>query len=435
MSTPTHHTLQQRWKALAPREQNLVLAASAIVALALLWWVALAPALKTLRTAPARHAALDAQLQRMQSLQAEALQLQAAPRGTPGDAVGSLRASLTQRLGATAQLSLVGDRATITLKGAQRAGGCGRNATRHPGQCARCGGAALGRQPGAGTARALNGVPLVFRNVSSSLRPRQRIAATAAPRSPWGWAAAGVLVGVLPAVISFAPAQWLARAVDSATGGQVLLAQARGTVWTGSAQLVLTGGGASQDRAALPGRLEWQLRPTLRGLRAQVHAACCMTAPLQARLDARWGGARLALADGQSQLPAGLLTGLGTPWNTLQPQGQLAVQTQGFEAAWAAGRMALTGTVQLDARAMSSRLSTLRPMGSYRLVLQGGDVPTLTLGTLDGHLQLSGSGQWVGQRLRFTGEASATPEREAALANLLNIIGRRNGARSIITVG
>ena len=119
----------------------------------------------------------------------------------------------------------------------------------------------------------------------------------------------------------------------------------------------------------------------------------------------------------------------------MQPQGQLAVQTQGFEAAWAAGRMALTGTVQLDARAMSSRLSTLRPMGSYRLVLQGGDVPTLTLGTLDGHLQLSGSGQWVGQRLRFTGEASATPEREAALANLLNIIGRRNGARSIITVG
>ena len=91
MSTPTHHSLQQRWKALAPREQNLVMAASAIVALALLWWVALAPALKTLRTAPARHAALDAQLQRMQSLQAEALQLQAAPRGTPGDAVGSLR--------------------------------------------------------------------------------------------------------------------------------------------------------------------------------------------------------------------------------------------------------------------------------------------------------------------------------------------------------
>ena len=118
MSTSTHHTLQQRWKALAPREQNLVLAASAIVALALLWWVALAPALNTLRTAPARHAALDAQLQRMQSLQAEAQQLQATPATSPGDAVGALRTALTQRLGTAAQMNVLGDRVTVTLKAA-----------------------------------------------------------------------------------------------------------------------------------------------------------------------------------------------------------------------------------------------------------------------------------------------------------------------------
>ena len=90
--------LQDRWKALAPREQNLVLAAGALVALALLWWVAVAPALATLRAAPARHTALDAQLQRMLSLQAEAQQLQSAPRTTTGDAVGALRTALTQRL-------------------------------------------------------------------------------------------------------------------------------------------------------------------------------------------------------------------------------------------------------------------------------------------------------------------------------------------------
>ncbi|MGL6206076.1 MAG: type II secretion system protein N, partial [Giesbergeria sp.] len=59
----------------------------------------------------------------------------------------------------------------------------------------------------------------------------------------------------------------------------------------------------------------------------------------------------------------------------------------------------------------------------------------LQLQTLQGDLQLSGSGQWVGQRLRFAGEASAAPEREGALSNLLNIIGRRNGARSLITLG
>lgn len=53
--------LRQRWSALAQREQNLLLiAAHSVVLLALLWWVALAPALHSLRTAPARHAAAGA---------------------------------------------------------------------------------------------------------------------------------------------------------------------------------------------------------------------------------------------------------------------------------------------------------------------------------------------------------------------------------------
>lgn len=247
------------------------------------------------------------------------------------------------------------------------------------------------------------------------------------------------MAGVLPAVIAFAPAHWLAEGVAHATQGQVQLLQVRGTVWTGSAQLVLTGGNASKDRAALPGRVDWRLRPALGGLSLQLQAGCCTPEPLRARVHAHWGGMALSVADGQSQWPAALLAGLGTPWNTLQPQGQLALQTRALTLRWTAGRMALAGQAQLDARAMSSRLSTLRPMGSYRLVLQGGkdaqEMPTLTLSTLDGALQLSGTGQWVGQRLRFAGEASAAPEREAALSNLLNIIGRRNGARSIITVG
>lgn len=113
----------------------------------------------------------------------------------------------------------------------------------------------------------------------------------------------------------------------------------------------------------------------------------------------------------------------------------LGLGAQGLQADWASGRLQLGGQVQLDALALSSRLSTLKPMGSYRLVLQGASVPTLTLQTLEGALQLSGSGQWVGQRLRFSGEARAAPEREAALSNLLNIIGRRSGARSLITLG
>lgn len=274
------------------------------------------------------------------------------------------------------------------------------------------------------------------RHVSATRNPRSSSRATGAvPRSPWGWAVGGALAGLLPALVVFAPAQWLAQGLARATGGQLLLSEARGTVWNGSAQLVLTGGTASQDRTALPGRLQWTLRPTLTGAHAQIQAPCCTVQPLQARLALGFSQLRVVVGDGQSRWPAALLSGLGTPWNTLQPQGQLVLQTQGLQASWKAGRMVLEGQIQLDALDMSSRLSTLRPMGSYRLAVQGGEVPILTLSTLGGHLQLSGTGQWVGQRLRFAGEASAAPDREAALTNLLNIIGRRNGARSLINVG
>jgi general secretion pathway protein N len=141
------------------------------------------------------------------------------------------------------------------------------------------------------------------------------------------------------------------------------------------------------------------------------------------------------LGDGQSQWPAGLLAGLGTPWNTVQPQGQLVTSSQNVAMEWEKGRMRLSGQLQVDALRMSSRLSTLSPMGSYRITVQGGSEPTLQLATLEGSLQLSGQGQWIAQRLRFNGVASADPARVEALSNLLNIVGRRDGARSIITVG
>ena len=149
----------------------------------------------------------------------------------------------------------------------------------------------------------------------------------------------------------------------------------------------------------------------------------------------RWSGTQLALTDSLSQWPAQWLTGLGTPWNTVQPDGQLTLLTQGLTLQWAAGRLLLGGRVQLDATQMSSRLSTLKPMGSYRISLLGGATPSIALETLEGSLQLSGSGQWVGSKLRFDGFASAAPERLEALSNLLNIIGRRDGARAIIKVG
>ena len=247
---------------------------------------------------------------------------------------------------------------------------------------------------------------------------------------------AGALAGLTLALGVFAPARWLAALVRQASSEHVVLAAPRGSFWQGSAQLVLSGGAGSRDAMALPGQLAWRIRPVWNGVSVHLNAECCTQQALQLGLTpAGWGGVRLALSDGQSRWPAGLLAGLGTPWNTVQAQGQLLASTQGFSAQWMQGRLNLAGRLQLDATQISSRLSTLQPMGSYRLTLLGGTPSTLELTTLEGSLQLSGQGQWVGQRLRFDGTASAKPESVDALSNLLNIIGRRNGATAIIKVG
>ena len=254
-------------------------------------------------------------------------------------------------------------------------------------------------------------------------------------RTPSGWAALGALVGLIGGTLWVAPAQWLANAVSDFSGTRIALDDARGSVWRGSAQLVLSGGSGSLSASRLPDRLEWTIQPTWRGLAVSLHTPCCMRTAWQLHLAPRWGGLTLRMADHPSEWPADLLMGLGTPWNTVQAQGTLHLSTKAFSLEWIDGRLIVAGAAQVDAQHISSRLSTLRPMGSYRLTLDGGSPAQLRLSTLEGSLQMSGSGQWVGSRLRFEGVASAAPDRLDALSNLLNILGRREGARTIIKVG
>ena len=255
-------------------------------------------------------------------------------------------------------------------------------------------------------------------------------------RSPWPWAWSGAAVGLMAGVALFAPARWVAAAVDQGSNHQIQLRNVRGTVWEGSAQLMFSGGTGSQDAVELPGTLHWRLTPQWSHLALQVRSDCCTPQPVAMQLaPLGWGGARLSVGDHQSQWPASLLSGLGTPWNTVQAAGQLTVSSKDFSSQWVQGRSQMAGSIQLDATDISSRLSTLQPMGSYRVTLQGDNGVQLRLETLEGSLQLSGQGQWVGDRLRFEGEARAQADRVEALSNLLNIIGRREGARSIIKVG
>ena len=256
------------------------------------------------------------------------------------------------------------------------------------------------------------------------------------------WAIAGVVFGVLVALIVFAPAAWLASAVASATGQRVLLADARGSVWSGSAVAVLTGGPGSRDASSLPGRVEWTLGLQGLGLALNARHACCLngTVTLQVRPGFGRVGVTLVSPPGWvGQWPSAFLGGLGTPWNTLQLGGVVRLVSPALKLESAQGRWVVEGRADMELVSVSSRLTTLETLGSYKLTLTGDPATPgtsqLSLTTQDGALQLSGQGTWGPGGVRFRGEASAAETNETALSNLLNIIGRRDGAKSVITIG
>ncbi len=109
--------LRARWQALPGREKTMVAAAAALVAVALVWWIALGPALGVLRSANEQHRALDAQLQHMRGLQQQAQALQAQPKQNHDEALRRLELSVRQTLGTTARTTVVGDRVSVTLTG------------------------------------------------------------------------------------------------------------------------------------------------------------------------------------------------------------------------------------------------------------------------------------------------------------------------------
>lgn len=253
--------------------------------------------------------------------------------------------------------------------------------------------------------------------------------------SLWGWVGAGACIGACAALLVLAPARWLAAGLAHLSDGHLQLVQPQGTLWSGSAQLVFAGSAGSQGALRLPGRLHWRLRLAGGQALMTLQADCCLPQPLALRVTPHLDRLQFTLDDSQSRWPMALFSGLGAPWNTMQLEGELQLRSQGLRATLGTAPLLIEGMLALEARDLRTPLSTLKPIGSYLVTLDGGARPRLRLETLAGSLLLSGQGQWSDGQLRFDGAASAAAAHEAELTNLLNIIGRREGSRSILKAG
>jgi general secretion pathway protein N len=248
------------------------------------------------------------------------------------------------------------------------------------------------------------------------------------------------LVALLVTVLVIAPAQWVASAVANATGSRLELAEASGTMWNGSALLVLASSHEpGAPRATLPERLAWRLSPwsLLAGqLDLTLTHPSALSQPLTVRAPLI-GGGTTTLGATTLRVPASLLVGIGAPWNTIRPGGILLINWDRLQLE----SRRVQGNISAEWQYASSALTPVSPMGHYRLQTNGVWPGTqLDLLTISGPLELTGSGTIPeGGRLRFTGRAQAMagtdPGVKAQLTGLISLLGRRDGEGALLNFG
>jgi len=232
------------------------------------------------------------------------------------------------------------------------------------------------------------------------------------------------VLAVAVTVLLFLPAAWLGPMVERQTGGRLTLGDAQGTLWRGSAFVGGAPGEGGSVTPLLPGRFSWRLSPLVLFGQVNMELANDKALAQPVRISGSWS--QWQVSAGELLLPAEGLAGLGAPLNTLAPSGVIKLSWNLLDIARQGQVVAVQGRTVLSLTDMGSRMSPVKPLGSYDVAMDWrGQRADLALRTVRGALLLSGSGTLENGRLRFSGQASAAEGYEDTLGNLLNLLGQR----------
>ena len=248
------------------------------------------------------------------------------------------------------------------------------------------------------------------------------------------WLLAAVITVALT-VLAFCPASWMAILVESQTGGRLTLGDAQGTLWRGSAFIGGAPSGADPVTPLLPGRFAWRLSPMVLLGQVEMDLENPQALSQPVRITGNWYQWQVSPA--AVSLPAERLAGLGAPLNTVQPSGRMQLSWTPLQITREGNAVAIYGTMTLEMNDIASRLSPIKPLGAYQLIMDWrGQQAQLVLSTIKGPMLLSGKGTLANGRLKFSGKAEAEEGQEERLANLLNLLGqrRREGDKDVIAL-
>ncbi|MFZ6755874.1 type II secretion system protein N [Undibacterium sp. Ji50W] len=249
-----------------------------------------------------------------------------------------------------------------------------------------------------------------------------------------GWIVAAI-ISVLVTVMLFLPASWLGLVVEKQSRGRLSLGDIQGTFWQGSAFIGVAADGRGPVTPLFPGRFQWHISPML--LLGQIRLELENPASLSVPVKLAGNFSQWQLSPAVLLLPPERLEGLGAPLNTIGPTGILHLSWNDLLFSRTSGPLSVTGHVQLEMAEMASRLSPVKPLGSYQMAFDlRGTEADMQLSTMKGPMMLEGAGKMLSGRFQFSGKAWAQAGQEAKLANLLNLLGQRrsDGDKDVIAL-
>ena len=236
------------------------------------------------------------------------------------------------------------------------------------------------------------------------------------------WLLAGIASVALTVAVYF-PASWVAPIVEQQTGGRLTLGDVHGTLWRGSAFIGGAASGSDPLTPLFPGRFTWRVSPMalLGTVDAELENDAALSLPI--RVTGNWR--QLHVSPGVVLLPAERLAALGAPLNTVQPSGRMRLSWEALQLTRQNENIGMLGTMNLELNDIGSRLSPVKPLGSYDLLFDWqGTHASVTLKTVKGPMILNGSGMFANGRLQFSATAQAQAGQEQGLANFLNLLGQ-----------
>ena len=230
----------------------------------------------------------------------------------------------------------------------------------------------------------------------------------------WGWAAVGLGVYAI-ALLASTPASLLDAKLAHDSKGRIRLADAAGTIWSGSGQIEVRD---AAGQSGIAKNLLWRVLPESfwRG-----RLLCDVELDRSSnRFPVSLSISRVEIGNLETSLPASAL-GLGiAKLAPLRLTGDVAVRV----ASMAIERGNMIGSLTLQWRDAGSILTPIAPLGTYELRLDGdGKTVHANLRTIQGPLDLDGKGTWApGTSPAFLATARVPVEHQQQLGPLLRLI-------------